>query len=74
MMLFNSKEILVGGKPIFISEWLNCNILFTQDLLNSNGQFMSYQEFDNRYAYIYKKEKTAMINNGIPHNENKYLQ
>ncbi len=44
MILFSNKEILVGGKPIFIREWLN-NILFIQDLLNSNGQFMSYQEF-----------------------------
>jgi len=43
MILFNNKEILVGGKPIFI-------ILFIQDLLNSNGQFMSYQEFKNKYA------------------------
>ena len=50
MILFNNKEILVGGKPIFISEWLNSNILFIQDLLNSNGHFMSYQEFKNKYA------------------------
>ena len=50
MILFNNKEILVGGKPIFISEWLNSNILFIQDLLNSNGHFMSYQEFRNKYA------------------------
>ena len=32
MILFNNKEILVGGKPIFISEWLKSNILFIQDL------------------------------------------
>ena len=44
MMLFNNKEILVGRKPIFIKEWLNNNILFIQDLLNNNGQLMSYQE------------------------------
>ena len=50
MILFNNKEILVGGKPIFISEWLNSNILFIQDLLNSNGHFISYQEFKNKYA------------------------
>ena len=50
MILFNNKEILVGGKPIFINEWLNDNILFIQDLLNSNGQFMSYQEFKNQFA------------------------
>ena len=47
---FNNKEILVGGKPIFISEWFNSNILFIQDLLNSNGQFMTYQEFKNKFA------------------------
>jgi len=28
MILFNNKEILTGGKPIFISEWFNNNILF----------------------------------------------
>ena len=50
MILFNNKEILVGEKPIFISEWFNNNILFMQDLLNSNGQFMSYQEFKNKFA------------------------
>ena len=50
MILFNNKEILVGEKPIFISEWFNNNILFTQDLLNSNGQCMSYQEFKNKFA------------------------
>ena len=50
MILFNNKEILVGGKPIFISDWLNNNILFIQDLLNSNGQFITYQEFKNKFA------------------------
>ena len=50
MILFNNKEFLVGEKPIFISEWFNNNILFIQDLLNSNGQFMSYQEFKNKFA------------------------
>jgi len=50
MTVFNKEEILVGGKPIFISEWLNNNILFIHDLLNSNGQFMSYQEFKNKFA------------------------
>ncbi len=44
MILFNNKEILVGGKPIFIREWLN-------NLLKSNGQIMTYQEFKNKFAY-----------------------
>ena len=50
MILFNNKEILVGGKPIFIGKWFNNNILFIQDLLNNNGQFMSYQEFKDKFA------------------------
>ena len=27
MVLFNNKEILVGGKPVFIREWFGRNIL-----------------------------------------------
>ena len=50
MILFNNKEIIVGGKPILFREWFNNNILFIQDLLNSNGQFMSFQEFMNKSA------------------------
>ena len=50
MILFNNKEIFAGAKPTFISEWLNNNNLFIQDLLNSNGQFMTYQEFKNKFA------------------------
>jgi len=45
MTLFNNKEILVEEKSIFISPWFHNNILLMRDLLNSNGQFMSYQEF-----------------------------
>ena len=30
MILLNNKEILVGGKPIFIGEWFNNNIVFTR--------------------------------------------
>ena len=49
MVIFNNKEILVGGKPVFISEWFNSNILLIQDLLNNNGQFLTYQEFRSKY-------------------------
>ena len=49
MVLFNNKEILVGGKPVFIKEWFDRHILSIQDLLNSNGQLLSFQEFINKY-------------------------
>ena len=50
MVLFNNKEILVGGKPAFIKERFDRNILSIQDLLNSNGQLLSFQEFINKYG------------------------
>lgn len=48
MVLFNTKE--TGGKPVFIREWFDSNILSIQDLLNSNGQLPSFQGFKNKYA------------------------
>ena len=49
MVLFNNKEILVGGRPVFIKEWFDNNILSIRDLLNSNGQLLSFHEFHNKY-------------------------
>ena len=47
--MVNNKEILVGGKPVFIKEWFDRNILSIQDLLNSNGQLLPFQEFIKKY-------------------------
>ena len=33
----------------FIGEWFDRNLLSIQDLLNSNGQVLSFQEFNNNY-------------------------
>ena len=49
LVLFNNKEILVGGRPVFIKDWFDSNILSIRDLLNSNGQLLSFQEFNNKY-------------------------
>ena len=49
MVLFNNKDILVGGRPVFIKGWFDSNILSIRDLLNSNGQLLSFQEFNNKY-------------------------
>jgi len=49
LVLFNNKEILVGGRPVFIKEWFESNILTIRDLLNSNGQLLSFEEFNNKY-------------------------
>jgi len=49
LVLFNNKEILFGGRPVFIKEWFDSNILTIKDLLDSNGQLLSFQEFNNKY-------------------------
>lgn len=36
-------------KPVFIKKWFDRNILTIKDMLNSNGQLMSFQEFINKY-------------------------
>ena len=46
LVLVNNKEILVGGRPVFIKEWFDSNILTIRDLLNSNGHLLSFQEFN----------------------------
>ena len=51
LVLFNKNEILVGGRPVFIKEWFDSNILPIRGLLNSNGQLLSFQEFNNKYDH-----------------------
>ena len=44
-IVFNNKEILVGGKPIFISEGFKKGIISVKDLLTENSNFLIFQEF-----------------------------
>jgi len=69
MVLFNNKEILVGGKPAFIKEWFESNILSIRDLLNSNGQLLSVQEFNNKYDFNTNFLQFYQVTSAIP----KYL-
>ena len=50
LILFNNKEILVEGKPLFLRDWFNKDILSIQDLLDDTGNILSYQEFNNKYS------------------------
>jgi len=48
--LFNNKDILVDGKPIFLSEWFKKGILSINDLLNESGNFLTFREFWDKYS------------------------
>ena len=45
MILFNTKEILVGNRSIFLKSWFEEGIVSIQDILSENGKFLSFQEF-----------------------------
>ena len=48
--MFNNKDILVDGKPIFLSEWFKKGILSINDLLNESGNFLTFREFCDKYS------------------------
>ena len=50
LILFNNKEKLIEGKPLFLRDWFNKGILSIQDLLDDAGNILSYQEFNNKYS------------------------
>lgn len=49
-ILFNNKEILIDGKPFFIREWFAKGIISIKDLLQENGQFLTYEEIQRKYS------------------------
>ena len=34
LVLFNNREILIDGKPLFIQEWFSKGVIFLSDLLS----------------------------------------
>lgn len=49
-ILFNNRAILIEGKPFFLREWFSKGIICIKDLLNENGQVMSFHEFETKYG------------------------
>ena len=57
LVLFNNREILIDGKPLFNQEWFLKGVIFVSDLLDEQGQLLSYQAFKAKY-----KCKTNFLN------------
>lgn len=57
IVLFNNREILIDSKPFFIQEWFSKGIILIRDLLDEQGQLLSYQAFKTKY-----KCKTNFLN------------
>ena len=43
-VLFNNKDILIGGRSFFCRSWLNKNVFLVQDLLGDDGKVLSCSE------------------------------
>ena len=48
-ILFNNKNILIGGKPVFYREWFSKGIISIEQLLNGNSKFMTFTDFQLKY-------------------------
>ena len=49
LILFNNKDILINGRTIFYRDWFDRGIYLVRDLLKSDGKFLSYTEFVQKY-------------------------
>ena len=66
IILFNNKAILIDGKPFFFREWFSKGIICINDLLNENGKFLSFQEFQSKYDFRTNFLNFYQVINAIP--------
>ena len=52
IVLFNNKDILllVDGKPVYINEWFKKGVVSIKDLLKNDGNFLTFNEFSDKYG------------------------
>ena len=70
MILFNNKDILIGGKPFLFKEWLNKGIRTIMHLLDINGDFLSFEDFKSKYSlkktnFLHYYQVTSAISNHL---------
>ena len=70
MILFNNKDILIGGRPFFFNEWLNKGIRTIMHLLDTNGDFLSFEDFKSKYSlkktnFLHYYQVTSAISNHL---------
>ena len=66
MILFNTKEILVDGKTVFYDAWVEKGIFTLHDVINTNGSFLSFELFQQRYGIKWNFFKYFQVIFDIP--------
>ena len=70
MILFNNKDILIGGKPFLFKECLSKGIRTIMHLLDINGDFLSFEDFKFKYSlkktyFLHYYQLTIAISNHL---------
>ena len=48
-IIWNNRNIMIDGKPPFYKCWFENNITRVEDLLDNNGNFLSFNQFSEQY-------------------------
>jgi len=48
-ILWNNRDLNIENKSAFWKAWRDKNVLFVQDLLNNQGNYLSPQEFSDKF-------------------------
>jgi len=65
-IIFNDKEILADGKPIFLREWFNKGIISIVNFLDESGNLLTFQEFSLMYPFLTNFLQYYQVISAIP--------
>ena len=50
LVLFNNREILVDNKTVYLTNWVQNEVISITDLLKEDRNFLSFQEFSDKFG------------------------
>jgi len=68
LILWNNRDITIEGKSLFWKRWAENGIHYIQDILNENGKFLTFEEFNQKYNMLVNFLNFFQILASIPPN------
>ena len=68
-ILFNNKDILIGGRSFFHRSWMNKHVFLVQDLLADDGKVLSYSKFFRKFQLNGNFLKYMQVLSAIPNKD-----
>ena len=50
LILFNNKEIKIGGKTVFYQDWFDQGVFSVCDILDSSGMYLNFADFCRKFS------------------------